>query len=367
MPGVYAWPVANLFKRKQPSISILSDFGPDGAVWRMKTAIESVNPKARILDIDHTVPPFNVLCGAARLAEATGAIGVKEGSIFVAVVDPGVGTDRKGVVVRTRRGTLLLGPDNGLLSLVFQTEGVEQAVAIDEHGPLTFARQALSSTFHGQMVFAPVAAHLAKGAKITEFGDVLTEGDLKQIQIDGDAENSRLVGWSAGFLINIDPFGQLRTTIPNREILGQVGEKAHLWMQDGPVLRAQPGADSFREQLAHHSFPAPHSFDVLSISHLKEGEIRELELDRKPYYVQMNASQLEMYRSGSVLYSGTLLVDRVFEGAPSDIPLAVPSSTGCVDIAVNRGHAGRRLGVGFKHVALGADWRPLTRVRIEKK
>ncbi|MFH0927638.1 MAG: SAM-dependent chlorinase/fluorinase [Candidatus Micrarchaeota archaeon] len=219
---------------KQPPISIITDFGPDGAVWRMKTAIKSVHPWADILDIDHNVPRFNILCAAARLAEATGAIDVGEGSVFVSVVDPGVGTSRKGLVVRTKKGKLLVGPDNGSLSIVFQKEGVEKAVEIDEYGAKTLLNGAYSATFHGQAVFAPIAAHLAKGVKIGEFGRQVGEDELVKIALDAPAENGKLVG----YLINIDNFGQLRTTIPNGEVVGFEGHKKHLLIEDGKAVYA---------------------------------------------------------------------------------------------------------------------------------
>ena len=214
----------------------------------------------------------------------------------MAVVDPGVGGNRKGLIVRTKTGKLLVGPNNGLLSIVFQREGVEQAVAIDEHSSLTLASKAHSSTFHGQTVFAPVSAHLSKGVKITEFGNLLQESELQKITIDSEPGNS----WLVGYLVNIDSFGQLRTTIANHKVR-----------------------------------------------------------DVKNLNIRLSI------RNREALYEGPSRISRIFEGTPQNLPLIVPSSTGCLDIAVNLGSASERLGIRHDKIALDANLRPITTISME--
>ena len=198
------------FRTQAPLISLLTDFGRDEAVFLIKSAIRFVNPAARIEDITHAVPAFNVLSGAWRFARAVTAPTEREGSIYIGVIDPGVGGERECLIVRTKTGKYLVGPNNGLLSLAFQAEGVELAVAIT-NTELTLRDLAQSVTFDGKDVFGPVAAHLAAGVEIGEFGEVLSLQQLRKIALESRSEgNTR-----EGFLVDIDDFGTLRTNMPN--------------------------------------------------------------------------------------------------------------------------------------------------------
>ncbi len=192
-------------------VSFLTDFGNgDEAIYRMKSSTRFVNPGAAVEDICHDVPMGNILVGAQRLLRAVSLPTEAEGTAYVVVVDPGVGTDRKGVIVRTRTGKFLVGPDNGVLSLAFGNEGVEKAVAIENEG-LTLLHLAQSSTFHGKDVFAPVAAHLVRGVPLREFGPGLTTDELVKISISSESSESR----RAGYLVDVDGFGSIRTNLLN--------------------------------------------------------------------------------------------------------------------------------------------------------
>ena len=142
----------------QPLVSLLSDFGlVDPFVAEMKAVILGICPRARIVDVSHGVAEFDIRMGAFLLAEA--APSFPEGTVHVAVVDPGVGSTRRPIVVKTKRG-IYVGPDNGLLIPSATLEGV---VGVFEISNRSMMAQEVSATFHGRDVFAPTAAHIACG------------------------------------------------------------------------------------------------------------------------------------------------------------------------------------------------------------
>src|SRR5262245_20004246 len=141
-------------------VSFLSDFGwSDTYVGQVKGAIARIAPDVRIIDLTHQVPAQDVRTGAFLLMNAVEAF--PAGTVQLAVVDPGVGSVRRPIVIQARRGDLFVGPDNGLLlAAVERLGGVARAVdisAAENWGPQR------SSTFHGRDLFAPVAARLATG------------------------------------------------------------------------------------------------------------------------------------------------------------------------------------------------------------
>ena len=152
-------------------VTLLSDFGTvDGYVAAMKGVVLSLAPQVQLVDLTHDIPPQDIAAGAWALAAAQSTF--PEGSIHVAVVDPGVGTARRGLLLR-RDGQLFVGPDNGLLSWLRCGEG-------DEAWSLDVAeahRGDASATFHGRDVFASVAGHLAAGRPAASLGSPY-DGDL---------------------------------------------------------------------------------------------------------------------------------------------------------------------------------------------
>lgn len=158
---------------KKPVIILLTDFGyRDHYVSAMKAVILSIAPEATVVDISHGIPKFNMRAGAYVLKAAYKWF--PRGTIHVAVVDPGVGTRRRGIVVRTSN-YVFVGPDNGLLALAALDDGILEARLI-QNPRLT--RQRVSFTFHGRDIFAPVAAHLANGVPIDEVGPRLEDGPI---------------------------------------------------------------------------------------------------------------------------------------------------------------------------------------------
>jgi S-adenosyl-L-methionine hydrolase (adenosine-forming) len=152
-------------KTRSPIITLTTDFGAsDWFVGSVKGVILSINPHAQIIDISHQIAPGDIASGAFILANACSFF--PPGAIHVAVVDPGVGSQRAALIVQTRIG-FFVGPDNGLFSIV-----------LEQHPPLQvrrlmnprFFRASVSATFHGRDVFAPAAAHLSRGTALSAFG-----------------------------------------------------------------------------------------------------------------------------------------------------------------------------------------------------
>ncbi|MFH0792909.1 MAG: SAM-dependent chlorinase/fluorinase [bacterium] len=157
-------------------VALLTDFGQaDWYVGAMKGAILGIAPKAQIVDITHSIPPQQILQGAIALEAALSAF--PRGTVFCAVVDPGVGTKRRGIAVQTEK-YFFIGPDNGLFTLVMEQARICRVVALEKKG---FFRHAVSATFHGRDIFAPCAAHLARGIAPDRFGPPITKSVLLDI------------------------------------------------------------------------------------------------------------------------------------------------------------------------------------------
>jgi S-adenosylmethionine hydrolase len=149
-------------------ITLLSDFGlKDPYVAEMKAVILSINLEAHIVDITHEIEKFDIRMGAFILASA--APYFPSDTVHVAVVDPGVGTKRRPIIVETKR-RFYVGPDNGLLMLAAQREGIIEVHHITNP---KYMLSNVSRTFHGRDIFAPVAAHLASGINSSEFGPAI--------------------------------------------------------------------------------------------------------------------------------------------------------------------------------------------------
>jgi len=190
----------------QPLIVLLTDFGEkDHYVGAMKGAIFCANPSARIDRITNQVGKFDVAEGAYTLAEA--AREYPDGAIFVAVVDPGVGSSRKGIAVRTMNDKIFIGPDNGLLSPAADEAGIVEVRQISN--PAFMRPGNVSDTFHGRDIFGPLAGHLSGGASFEEIGpkvDAIRELPASEAALC----NGKLVGT----IIHVDEYGNLITNIP---------------------------------------------------------------------------------------------------------------------------------------------------------
>jgi S-adenosyl-L-methionine hydrolase (adenosine-forming) len=185
-----------------PLITLTTDFGDGAYVAQMKGVILSLMPEARLVDVTHHVGAGDVREGAYLLECTVPAF--PEESVHLAVVDPGVGTERRALAVRFARRTLL-GPDNGLLTAFL---GV--ADEIREITAESLFLPEVSPTFHGRDIFAPVAVHLAAGAALASVGPELLSPPvtLPELRAEG----------SEGLILHVDRFGNLITSFPS-EIL----------------------------------------------------------------------------------------------------------------------------------------------------
>ena len=189
-------------------ITLTSDFGlKDPYVAEMKGVILTINPQATIIDVTHYVEKFDIRVGAFMLASA--APYFPKDTIHLAVIDPGVGTERRAILIQTKR-SFFVGPDNGVLMLAAQNQGIEHLYEISNP---KFMLPKLSSTFHGRDVFAPAAAHLDKGIKPSEFGPEITEAATPKFA-SVERRNSSLIGevWY------IDDFGNIITNISQKDL-----------------------------------------------------------------------------------------------------------------------------------------------------
>ena len=181
------------------AITLLTDFGTsDYFVGAMKGVILSINPQAVIVDITHEIPAQDVAAGAFTLLAAYNTF--PEGTVHVAVVDPGVGSTRRPIVVRGG-SHLFVGPDNGLFTYIYERNPSFEAFHITE---TKYFRHPVSNTFHGRDIFAPVAAALSTGVDPCSLGPRITD----PMQLFKSVEPQ---------IIHIDRFGNLITNITRDE------------------------------------------------------------------------------------------------------------------------------------------------------
>jgi S-adenosylmethionine hydrolase len=189
-------------------ITITTDFGlRDPYVAEMKAVILSICPNATIVDVTHEIEKFNVKAGAFILASA--APYFPKGTIHVAVVDPGVGTKRRPILIQTECG-FYIGPDNGVLALAATKQGIKHIYEIS-NSRLMLPK--ISDTFHGRDIFAPAAAHLANGTPPADFGS-----QIHDIFMPEFAKVVRKRNSLAGEVLHIDGFGNIITNFSEKDL-----------------------------------------------------------------------------------------------------------------------------------------------------
>lgn len=189
-------------------ITLLTDFGTsDGYVGAMKGVILSINPKATIIDISHDIPRQDILSAAIAIENYARYYPV--GTIHLAIVDPGVGSNRLPIVTRGRKG-IYVTPDNGLISFINRFDEILEVYSIQNKQVI---RTELSNTFHGRDIFAPAAAHLSLNFPIESLGSLIL--------------NPVILSWPAlcissnmliGEVVHIDIYGNCITNIPTTSL-----------------------------------------------------------------------------------------------------------------------------------------------------
>lgn len=191
-------------------ISLLTDFGiSDEYVGVMKGVIWGIAPQAQLADITHAIQPQNVLQGALVLGRAYRYF--PAGTVHLAVVDPGVGTARRGIALRVGAQTFV-GPDNGLFTIPLTSSEAVEAVRLDNPA---YRLPAVTRTFHGRDIFAPAAAHLANGVPLSAFGEPVADPVRLSIPQPTQTGNT----WQAEVLL-ADAFGNLITNLPAADLTG---------------------------------------------------------------------------------------------------------------------------------------------------
>lgn len=218
----------------QPLIGLFTDYGwDDPYVAQMKGTIISIAPRVQILDLIHSVSPFNVAEGAYLLDQS--AEEFPAGTIFVAVVDPQVGTEHDPILLETAKGKFYIGRDNGLFTDVINREGFTGAWKLDR--PEFFREGDPSHTFHGRDIFGPVAAHLAAGTDPEKIGT-----PLKSISMLPARDPIFSSGTISAEVQHIDRFGNV---ILNVRQDGDVSGK----LKEGNLVKIQVGRESFSAPL----------------------------------------------------------------------------------------------------------------------
>ena len=202
-----AWTAAA--QQRTKVIGFMTDFDvKDDAVGICKAVMDGVAPGVRILDITHQSEPYNIAMGARFLAGS--APYFPKDAVFVVVIDPGVGSTRKAIIAKSRIGQFFVLPDNGLLTLVQDRDGIVEAREITN--PSWMIGSGISSTFHGRDIFSPAGAHLARGDDWTTAGpslDIskLVRLDLHNATVDAQGLHGEVVGTDG-------PFGNLVLNVP---------------------------------------------------------------------------------------------------------------------------------------------------------
>ncbi len=211
-------------------ITLLTDYGlEDPFAGSMKGAILSINPEVTIVDITHGIKPFAIMEGALALKAAYPYFPAR--TIHVVVVDPGVGTNRRGLLVTTEK-YLFVGPDNGVFSFILDDQ---ESCTCYELTATHYFRPEISPTFHGRDIFGPVAAWLTKGLSYSHFGSEIV--DPVRFSIPRPQAGNNII---QGQVMHIDRFGNLVTTITAPDVRRVFGEEGRSVCRlgetgDGPV------------------------------------------------------------------------------------------------------------------------------------
>ena len=192
----------------RPIITLTTDYGTnDHLVGTLKGVILKINPDATIVDITHDVTPYDLLDGALAIASSYSYFPPR--TIHVVVVDPGVGTDRRPLLV-SGETQYFVAPDNGVLSLIYERE---ESLLVRHANVEHYYLQPVSNTFHGRDVFAPIAAWLSKGSQASAMGDEIT--DYKKFAMP---KPKAADGAVRGVVLRVDSFGNIITNFRTEDL-----------------------------------------------------------------------------------------------------------------------------------------------------
>ncbi len=198
--------VSQVQPQERPVVALMTDFGlGDGDVGVMKGVIAGIAPQAQIIDVTHEIAPQNVASAAWILSTAYRYFPV--GTVFVCVIDPGVGSSR-GAIAVAAGDWFFVGPDNGLFTYIYAEQPVHGAVLLQNPA---YQLPQVSSTFHGRDIFAPAGAYLARGVALPEFGAPVAPAALQRLPIEPPVRRRNSI---EADILHIDHFGNIITSIP---------------------------------------------------------------------------------------------------------------------------------------------------------
>lgn len=250
-------------------ITLLTDIGETYAS-EMKGVILEINPNANIVDISNNVTPYNVVEGAFLLKSAIEYF--PEDSIHIGVVDPGVGTSRRGIIIKAEK-THFAGPDNGLLIPAASTLGNFDVFEITKKFP------GASFTFHGRDIFAPIAAQISNGKGPKDFGRIIE--DFVEIEVESfKIKKNRIFGT----VVHIDHFGNIITSIPYESVQKKLKYGTKLYLLEKTIIFSKTyGEVKIGEPLlligSHKNLEvSANQKNASKLFNLKVGDLIELEL-----------------------------------------------------------------------------------------
>jgi len=200
-------------------IGLMTDWGrDDGAFGAVQGVIWGINPSIQVADMSQNVESWDIKQGAFLLMAHYQTF--PKGTIFVTVIDPGVGTKRKAIVVETVSGYYFVGPDNGVLSWALRKEEIKQVVNVTNR---KYFREPVSAVFEGRDIFCPVAAHISNSVELTELGETIDRSDLVWAEFPLREEGDQLIGE----VLFVDKFGNLISSIERRSFRKFLGRRPH--------------------------------------------------------------------------------------------------------------------------------------------
>jgi S-adenosylmethionine hydrolase len=243
-------------------VAMLTDFGlEDGYVGAMKGVMLRIDPRLQLVDVSHRIERHDIVSAALMLEHLAGHF--PEGTVHLAVVDPGVGGERRALVAEAE-DFFFVGPDNGLFTAVLQRYPPRRLVAIEDSSYLPAGR---SDTFHGRDVFAPVAAHCAAGVPVERFGSQVDE--FRTVEIPAPLRRGQTL---RGQVIAVDHFGNLVTNI-SREVLEEFSRGEEVIVEIGRTVI--PGLSrSYLQAGRGHPLAVVNSWDHLEVA-VSEGDARK--------------------------------------------------------------------------------------------
>ena len=247
-------------------ITLLTDFGEqDGFVGIMKGVIAKINPNARVIDLSHQIPSHRIDAAAFVLHSAYSYF--PEGTIHMVVVDPGVGSERR-IIACSANCQIFLAPDNGVLKYIFHEFNIDSVIHISNR---IYFLEAISHTFHGRDIFAPVAAHLSRGANLSELGGPIVDFERGDILLPQSSEN-----FIRGQIIYIDKFGNLITNIRHTSLPASVSSGRMRIMGRGFEINTVNDSYAAAEDMEPLAIWGSHGYLEIAVNQKRANEVLKM-------------------------------------------------------------------------------------------